>query len=364
MKKKAQSPYAVRLATLRHRMDAEKVDVLLVNFLPNVHYLTGFSGSAGAMCISHSNSYLFTDSRYDIQANLEVKDSEVRIVKTEAFGTAAKWSLRSRNATVGFERDSVSLGAYERLCGIVPKKRLKAASGLVEAMRMVKDEDEIDLIRKAVDAGSKSLAETIPLLRPGIREIEVAAEIEYRMKMNGAEKPSFDTIVAFGDRSALPHAKPGERRLRPGEFILMDLGAILDGYAGDMTRTVFYGNAPKKAQQVYNAVLEAQLASEASVKAGVECAAVDEAGRKVLERLGFAKYFTHSTGHGVGREIHELPRVAQKQTMKLPERTVITIEPGVYIPGFGGVRIEDVVVVRKDKAEVLTKSPKELTVLS
>ncbi|MBI4459567.1 MAG: aminopeptidase P family protein, partial [Acidobacteria bacterium] len=198
---------------------------------------------------------------------------------------------------------------------------------------------------------------------PGISEREVAAEIEYRMRRHGAERPSFETIVAFGDHAALPHARPGGRRLRPKECILMDLGAILGGYASDMTRTVFLGEPSRRVSRMYQAVLEALQEAEAVVRVGVEGSRVDAAARRVLKRYGYGRYFTHSTGHGVGREVHELPRLAAKQDQPLPERAVVTVEPGVYIPGYGGVRIEDVVVVRKDRAEVLTPTPKELLVL-
>ena len=169
--------------------------------------------------------------------------------------------------------------------------------------------------------------------------------------------------MARSGRSALPHARPGMRRLRPKECILLDLGVILGGYASDMTRTVFLGEAPRKASRIYQAVLEAQLEAESAVRVGVECSRVDGAARRVLARHGLASSFTHSTGHGLGREVHEMPRLAQKQQTRLPERAVVTIEPGVYIPGYGGVRIEDVVVVRKKGAEVLTPTPKELTIL-
>jgi Xaa-Pro aminopeptidase len=246
---------------------------------------------------------------------------------------------------------------------LLPQKRLVPTAGWVETLRIEKDEEEIEQIRRAVQLASRAFSETLPFLRPGIREMEVAAEIEYRMRRYGAEQPSFETIVAFGERTALPHARAGSRALRQGECALMDLGAILDGYVSDMTRTVFLGKPPRKLSRMYRAVLEAQKEAEEAVRAGVECRAVDRAARRVLDRYGYGRYFTHSTGHGVGREIHELPRIAKKQRARLPERAVITVEPGVYIPGLGGIRIEDVVVVRKTGPEILTLTPKELTVL-
>ena len=356
-------PYLGRLAKVRDSLARERIDALLVSSLPNVHYLTGFTGSAGALLVSLTNSSLFTDSRYDLQAHQEVNTSHVKIVKGEAFIAAAKLARRKRVGRLGLEGDSVTFKAFQRLRELVPNQRLVPVAGLVESLRIEKDEEEIEQIRKAVDVGSKAFSETLRLIRPGMSELEVAAEIEYRMKLYGAERPAFETIVAAGSRAALPHARPGTRPLRVNEFLLMDLGAILGGYNGDMTRTVFLGKAPRKAAHMYRAVLEAQLEAEQTVRAGVKCSAVDKAARTVLDRYGYGAYFTHSTGHGVGREIHEAPRIAAKQPLRLPERAVITVEPGVYIPDYGGVRIEDVVVVRKQGPEVLTATPKELTVL-
>ena len=363
MKAPSQSPYLSRLAKLQKRLAEEKLEALLVSSLPNVHYLTGFSGSAGLLLATSKDSLLLTDSRYDLQAHEEVEGSRVAIVKGDLLAAAAKRVPKKRGARIGFEGQAVSYQAHRKLRNLLPGRRLVATSEVVELLRMQKEEEEIARIRKAVEVGSRALQETLPLLRPGVREQEVAAEIEYRMRLHGAERPSFETIVAFGDHAALPHARPGDRRLRPKECILMDLGAILSGYAGDMTRTVFLGKPSRRASRMYQAVLEALQEAEAVVRAGVTGGQVDAAARKVLKRYEYGRYFTHSTGHGVGKEVHELPRVAPKQKQPLLERAVITVEPGVYIPGYGGVRIEDVVVVRKDGAEVLTPTPKELLVL-
>lgn len=344
-------------------MAAPKIEAFLVSSLPNVQYLTGFSGSAGALLVTAHSSFFFTDSRYDLQAREEVQDSRVTIVKEFAGVAAARRAARRREDRIGFEAETLPYQGYRRLLELLPRKKRVPTRGLVEALRVEKDPGEIAQIRQAVELASRAFAETLPLLRPGVTEMEVAAEIEYRMRRYGGEKPSFETIVAFGPRSALPHARAGARRLLPKECVLMDLGVILNGYCSDMTRTVFLGKAPRKAAQIYRAVLEAQQEAEDAVQAGVECATVDRAARRVLERHGYARYFTHSTGHGVGREIHELPRIARNQHVPLPESAVITVEPGVYLPGFGGVRIEDVVVVRKGGREVLTQTSKELTEL-
>jgi len=357
------SPYRLRLAALRARLEQERLEGLLVTSLPNVHYLTGFSGSAGVVLVTLRDAVLFTDPRYDLQAHEQVQNARVVIVSKDALTVAAKRANRIRSPKVGFESGVVSFQTHKRLKELLPGKRLVPTAGWVETLRIVKDEGEIEQIRRAVALSSRAFSETVPLLRPGILEMEVAAEIEYRMRRYGAERPSFETIVAFGPRTAFIHARAGTRALKPGECILMDLGAILDGYVSDMTRTVFLGRPSRKASRMYQAVLEAQIEGEETIRAGVECAAVDRAARRVLKRYGYEQYFTHSIGHGVGREIHELPHFGKKQRTVLPERAVVTVEPGVYLPGFGGVRIEDVVVVRKEGPEVLTQTPKELTVL-
>ncbi|MBI4460109.1 MAG: aminopeptidase P family protein [Acidobacteria bacterium] len=363
MRNPSNSPFSQRLAKLRDSLAAKKLDTLLVSSLPNVQYLTGFSGSAGLVLATPAISILFTDSRYDLQAREEVKSSRVAIVKGDLLAAAAKRLPKERGGRIGFEGQAVSYQAYRRLRALFPGKRLVATSGLVELLRMEKSEAEIAQIRRAADVASRALAETLPLLRPGISEREVAAEIEYRMRRHGAERPSFETIVAFGDHAALPHARPGDRRLRPKECILMDLGAILGGYASDMTRTVFLGEPSRRSSRMYRAVLEALREAEEVVRTGIPSSQVDAAARRVLKRYGYGRYFTHSTGHGVGREVHELPRLAPEQIQPLPQTAVITVEPGVYIPGFGGVRIEDMVVVRKEGPELLTPAPKEMLIL-
>ena len=363
MNRQTTTTYSRRLSKLRGLIEQRKLDALLVTSLPNVHYLTGFSGSAGVLLVGLRRSFFFSDPRYDLQAHEEVEDSKVEIVRGDALAAAAKQATRSRCSRLGFEADTISFLTYRRLRELLPPKGRVATSGLVESLRLEKDAEEIERIRQAVELASRAFSETLPMIRPGIRELDVAAEIEYRMRLMGGERPAFETIVASGPRTALPHAHAGNRLLRSNECILMDLGVILNGYASDMTRTVFLGKAPRKAAKIYGAVLEAQLAAEEVIRTGIECSQVDAAARQVLARHGYDSYFTHSTGHGLGREVHEMPRVAAKQQTPLPERAVITVEPGVYIPGYGGVRIEDVVVVRKHGAEVLTPPSQQLTVL-
>jgi Xaa-Pro aminopeptidase len=356
-----------RLKLLRQKMDEQRLDSLLVSALPNVRYLTGFTGSSGALLLTPGHTVFFTDSRYDLQSHAEVKTAKVRIVKGDALMAAVRWGVSQDLGRTGFDAGTLSVAQHGRIKEILKGSgnrkaaiKLLATPNLVENLRMVKDAGEIGLLRRAVQLGSRCFEETLPLLKAGVREFDLAAEIEYRMRLYGGEKPAFETIIAFGDRTALPHAHPTDRRLKANEFVLFDLGVILSGYCSDMTRTVFWGKASTKARKMYNAVLDAQLASEHAVRAGLTCGETDRAARRVLDKQGYGRYFTHSTGHGLGLEIHENPRVAAKQTTVLKEGMAITIEPGVYIPGVGGVRIEDVVIVRKDHGEVLTQTPKQL----
>jgi Xaa-Pro aminopeptidase len=348
-------------------MAESRLDSLLVSSLPNVQYLTGFTGSSGAVVLTPSHTIFFTDSRYDLQSHAEVRGAKIEISKGDALLAAARWGAGQPLGRTGFDSGTMSVHQHGRLKEVLGqsrrkknKPRLVAAMNLVEDLRIIKDAGEIERLRAAVQLGSRCFEEVLPLVKVGVREFELAAEIEYRMRLYGGEKPAFETIIAFGDRTALPHARPTGRRLKANEFVLFDLGVILSGYCSDMTRTVHFGKAPAKARRMYKAVLNSQLASEATVRDGITCGDADRAARRVLEKQGFGRYFTHSTGHGVGLEIHENPRVAAKQTTVLREGMAITIEPGAYVEGFGGVRIEDIVIVRRDHAEVLTQTPKEL----
>jgi Xaa-Pro aminopeptidase len=251
----------------------------------------------------------------------------------------------------------MTLGEAELLRG---KFEIRAASGVIETLRMVKSPEEIEKIRASVVLNSRALEQALKKAKPGMREYELAAEIDYRMRKLGAESAAFETIVAAGPRSALPHAKPGNAKLEAGQMLLIDMGAMLDGYASDMTRMVHLGEPTKKYRDAYQAVLEAQLAAIAAVRPGRTGAQVDKAARDVLKAAGLGEAFVHSTGHGLGLEIHEDPRVGKSGKVKLAAGMAITIEPGVYLEGWGGIRIEDTVVVTEKGCEVLTKTPKEL----
>ncbi len=348
-----------RLKALLPVLSKNNLDALLVTHLPNVRYLCGFTGSSGVLLVTPKAVTFFTDGRYTEQAGQQVKGAKVVTAKGAPVTGAAKLLVRFREA-LGFEGDHTTVSERQSFQKLFPKLRLKSVQGIVETLRLVKDEDELSQIRAAVSLGSELFRSAIEAIRPGVRESQVAAEIEYAARRGGAEKMSFETIVASGQRSALPHGVASDNLLAAKGFVILDYGVILHGYCSDMTRTVHVGRVPLRARQIYRSVLQAQEAAIEAVAPGIEVGQVDAAARSVLRKAKLERYFTHSTGHGVGLEIHEQPRVARGQTEVLRPGMVITIEPGVYLPGTGGVRIEDMVVVTERGCEILTPTTKEL----
>lgn len=333
---------------------------MLVSSPASVRYLTGYTGSNGLVLVTPLESHFFTDPRYatDAQANIDCK---VHICKKGLFEEAAEVVKRKHFKRLGFEPSWMQVEPFEKLktklgAGI----KLVPVSGVVENLRAVKSPGEITRIRAAVNANSQAFSKTLSRVKPGVREMDVAAELDFQMRMLGAEKPAFETIVASGTRTALPHAHPTSKKIEAGELLLIDMGATLDGYTSDMTRMAHLGAPSKRTIALYKAVLAAQLAGIAAVRAGMPVSKVDAAAREVLKRHELDKAFVHSTGHGLGLEIHEGPRIAKKEKTKLRAGMVITIEPGAYIEGFGGVRIEDTVLVTETGCEILTPTSKEL----
>ena len=353
-----------RQQKLRQHLATSRFDALMLNHLPNVRYLCGFTGSAGFLLVEESGSVFFTDVRYDTQAHEEVKNAKVVIARKSPIEAVAdflgKRRRRGKRWNLGIESEHFTVAEKNRLNKLRPSSvTLKDAPAIVERARMIKDKDEIERIRAAVQLGAKLFDRAVEVMRPGIREVEVAAEMELTARRAGAEEMSFPTIIASGPRSALPHGRASEKAITPGSFVVCDFGVILSGYCSDQTRTVWLGGISKDARPAYEAVREAQQAAVAAVRPGITVGEVDSAARKVLQKAGLGRYFTHSTGHGVGLEIHEIPRVAQGQPEILQPGTVITVEPGVYFPGKWGIRIEDMVVVTDGGCEVLTPTSKE-----
>lgn len=338
-------------------------DCLLVTETASVRYLTGFTGSSGSVVLFGGRSVLFTDGRYASQARQETSGVRIVIGSRASATLAVEWLVAHGACRCAYNSEDLSVATFARLRKAVPSSRRRAfflaADGLVTTLREVKDDGEIRLLRRAAALGCALFEQILGQMRPGITEMELAAQLEFQARMAGAEAMSFETIVASGKRSALPHGRATRARLPKRGFVTLDFGVLLGGYCSDMTRTVHVGKPSRRELDVYHSVLEAQEAAVAAVRAGVECGAVDQAARSVLRQNGLGKFFTHSTGHGLGLEIHEGPRIASKQTQRLASGMVVTIEPGTYIPNEFGIRIEDTVVVTENGADVLTAaSPK------
>jgi Xaa-Pro aminopeptidase len=356
--------FRARQQKLREHLATTRFDGLLISHLPNIRYLCGFTGSAGLLLVEESESVFFTDVRYDIQAHEEVKAAKIVVARKAPLAALGEFlsrrRKRARGRTLGIEADHFTVSDKKRLTKDLPAGvTLRDAPPIIERARMVKDNEELTKIRAAVALGAKLFESAVAVLRPGVKEVEVAAEMEHAARRGGAEEMSFPTIIASGARSALPHGRASEQSIERGAFVVCDFGVILSGYCSDQTRTVWVGSASVEARQAYDAVRGAQQAATEAVKPGVTVGEVDAAARKVLSKAGLGRYFTHSTGHGVGLEIHENPRVADGQREILQPGMVITIEPGVYFPGKWGVRIEDMVAVTAGGCEVLTPTSKE-----
>jgi Xaa-Pro aminopeptidase len=355
-----------RIGQLRRRLTKSGLHGLLVTHLSDLRYLSGFTGSNAAMAVTRRRARLFTDSRYRTQAAIEVADAEVEIVSGSPAVAAVEWlAAQPGMVFAGFDPAKTTVADLAHWRASLPARLRRGlltplAAPLVEGLRSVKDEDELAVMIEAALMGCKLFEMILEFIEPGLKEFEVAAELEYQARLLGAEGMSFETIVASGVRSALPHGRATVAKLPRNGFVTLDFGVILKGYCSDMTRTVHMGKPKVEERFAYEAVLEAQEAGVAAVAPGVSCGEVDEAARGVLRKAGLAEAFSHSTGHALGLEIHEPPRVGAGQTTRLQAGMVITIEPGVYLPGKFGIRIEDMVAVTRSGAEVLTPAPKAL----
>ncbi len=345
---------------LRSQLASREIEALLVTSLPNIYYLTGFRGSAGAVLVGPSETVLWVDPRYTLQATEQAAGVEVIESRRGLLKEAGGSIRRRRLAAVGYDDSALTCREFAGLeTAGGSRARWVPAGGMVEDLRAVKDSTEVEWIRKAGKLTADAFEEVRSHIRPGICESDLAAEIEYRMKMKGAEGAAFETIVASGVRSAWPHARPSSKLLKENDLVIIDLGAILGGYAADMTRTVYLGQPSRRVRTIYNRVREAQERAADDVLEGRRACDVDAVARQVLRRCKLDRYFTHSTGHGVGLEIHENPRVGRGEKSRLKRGCVITVEPGVYLEGFGGVRIEDTVLVTAGKPESLTPATKD-----
>jgi len=357
---------APRIDRLRARLESESLDALLVTKLANVRYLTGFTGSAAMLLVARHDALFVTDGRYTEQSKEQLGaagvDTAIRIEigLTAAAQHASLAALVATGSRLGLEDHSVTWADQRGFTSTFEGTELVPAGALVEDLRRVKDPGEIDRIRRACAIADDAFQAILPRLGDGITERQFALELEFAMRERGASGNSFDPIIAAGPNGAKPHARPSDRVIARNELVVCDFGCIVDGYCSDMTRTVSLGDPGADARHLYEVVLESQLAGRALVAADVACADIDRASRDVIAEAGWAEAFSHSTGHGVGLEIHEAPRVAATGRDTLVLSDVVTVEPGVYLPGIGGVRIEDTVVVAAAGSEPLTLTPKDL----
>lgn len=321
---------------------AEGADALLVTHLPNVRWLTGFTGSAGMVLLTGDHTLLLTDFRYATQAPQEAADAAEIVVERASVWDRLKLELARRApGRLAFEGHVTTVRDADRLADALPG-RLHRVTDLVERYRQVKDAEEVAALRAAAELAQEALAEVLPTVRVGERELDVAARLESALRRRGSEWHPFPTIVASGPRSALPHAHTSTRPIGRGEFLLLDFGAIVDGYCADITRTVVVGGTPDERQQrVYGLVAAAQANARAAVRPGMTGREADALARDLIAEAGYGEAFGHSLGHGIGLEVHEAPRLASTSDVILPVGTVVTIEPGIYLPGWGGVRLED-----------------------
>ena len=367
--------HRARQARLQDRLRLLKLESLLVTHMPNVRYLSGFTGSSGVLAVlagPRERMALFTDGRYTTQAREQAQGVQVRVSSRPALVAAMDWLRKAKPANVGFESQHLTVAAHARLKAEAHGARLKPAADLLERLRMIKEPAEIQLMRDGAELASRVFDAVLGELRPGAAEADVAAGLEYLCRRMGAEGMSFETLVSSGKRSALPHGVASRQPIPAKGFVILDFGVILGGYCSDMTRTVHVGRPDAAARKIYAVVREAQQRAMEKVAAGIAASDVDRAARQVIQSAGYGKFFTHSTGHGVGLEIHELPalRAAAGGKKSRPATSeilepgmVVTIEPGIYVPGLGGVRIEDMVAVTTAGADLLTPTAKDFIVI-
>lgn len=352
-----------RVARLRALLSQTNGDAILVTNPVNRRYLTGFTGSAGVVLVSQSRAALLTDFRYREQAPQQAAGFEVIEHGQSQNATVAEVLKQWGVKTLLFEEANVTFASYKALEKAFESVRLEPAGGLVEQLRMIKDEGEIAIMQEAADLADRAFSHILGFLKPGLRETDVALELEVFMRAHGATSSSFDTIVASGERSALPHGVASDRVIGNDEFVKLDFGAYYKGYCSDITRTVVVGTPTDKHREIYGIVLEAQLYALANLAPGMTGKEGDALTRDIITRYGYGDCFGHGTGHGLGMDIHEAPRLSVTGDTVLTPGMTVTVEPGIYLPGFGGVRIEDDVVMTETGIHILTRSPKDLIVL-
>jgi len=356
------SRFAKRRDKLRRKLRRQKLEALLVTSFTNVSYLTGFTGDDSYLLITPQKAILLSDERYTTQLEAECPEItlEIRGPGKKMLSRVVKVVEKLKLKQLGFESMSMTVALRDAIDECLKNVELVAAEGWVEELRMVKDRDEIAQTRVACDIAQRAFQVVRASLTPDMTELQIAADLEYQARRFGGTRLSFPPIVGVGKRAALPHGSPTDVRLDADDFVLIDWGVVANQYMSDLTRILVTGKISAKLRKIYNIVLKAQRAGIEAIRPGVTCATVDKAARSVIEKAGFGKQFGHGLGHGTGLEIHEAPRMARNQETKLESGMIVTVEPGIYLPDWGGVRIEDDILVTKAGHEVLTSVPKEL----
>ena len=353
-----------RCERLRNILIKENVDGILISNGSNMRYLSGFSGETGFLLITCQATVIFTDSRYTIQAKEESETFTVVELQDSYTRHITEWIEKEQIKILGFEGGDVTVSDYLEWIKKFPVAELRDMKKHLTHLRAIKTEEELQKIEEAERIGDKAFSKILEIIKPGMTELEVASYLEFWMKQYGAEGLSFDTIAASGQNSAKPHAVPGRKIIEKGDLLTMDFGCVFEGYWSDMTRTIVVGKASQKQKELYQIVLDAQLAALDYIKAGKKGWEVDKVARDLIAGAGYGENFGHGLGHSVGLYIHEEPRLSRKEDTILQENMVVTVEPGIYLEKFGGVRIEDLVVVTKEGCRNLTNSPKELIEIS
>ncbi|MRH43155.1 M24 family metallopeptidase [Aquibacillus halophilus] len=351
-----------KIDKLRLSMKEQELDALLVTSSINRRYVSGFSGTAGLLLISQDKLILITDFRYIEQATEQAKGFQIiehkQPISLEVSDQVKQLGLNR----IGFEKDDFTYGVYEQYKNDLPVD-LIPTRGLVEKLRLVKTAEEIQIMKKAAEIADKAFEHILSYIKPGVKEIDVSNELEFYMRKIGATSSSFDIIVASGYRSALPHGVASDKEIKSGELVTLDFGALYNGYCSDITRTVAVGKISEELNTIYHTVLEAQLRGMQGIKAGITAKEADDLTRNYIKEKGYGDYFGHSTGHGLGLEVHEGPGLSFRSKEVLKEGMVVTVEPGIYIQGIGGCRIEDDTLITKEGNEPLNFASKELITL-
>ncbi|ADY56215.1 peptidase M24 [Syntrophobotulus glycolicus DSM 8271] len=349
-----------RINELRKIMAEGQIDGQIVHSPVNIFYLSGFTGTTATLYITQDAAYLFTDFRYLEQASEEAAGFEVIPVRKNSLDILAGYFAGADK--IGFEEQFVTVSYFQKLLELKSKESFIPCSDSLAELRQTKDEKEISLITEAVKIADQALFKTIPRIKEGVSEQEIAVHLEFEMRKAGASGTSFDFIVASGPRSAMPHGRASEKKIAKGEIVLLDIGAKYQGYCSDLTRTFFCGEPDQKFRDLYQIVLEAQQAAIRAIKPGIQGKEIDAVARKIIAEAGYGEFFGHDLGHSVGLDIHEKPGFGSKEETRLEPGMVITVEPGIYLQGWGGIRIEDMVQVTKNGVKVLTQSPKQFII--